>query len=414
MIHNFDESSAAFRKYVSQHKAPVIMQVLPALNSGGVEQGVIDLNKAIVEAGGQSIVVSSGGKRIHEITRHGGVHIELPVHSKNPFVMSRNVRRIRRLIRDYNVDIIHACSRAPAWSAQKAVKGTTARYVTSCHAAHKITGKLKRMYNASIANGERVIAVSHFLADYLENNYEIDPQNIRVIHRGLPLEKFHPNSVTPDRLIDIAKKWRVPDGAFVITVPARLTRIKGHIHVVDALSRLKRNDIFCVFVGSSQGKDNYRQELETYIEGKGLGSSIRLVDHCDDMPSAYMISAVVLCPSIVPEGFGRIPIEAQAMGRPIIATDHGGTRETIIRDETGWLVRPESGDELAHAIAEAMAMDNKQRAILGTKAMTHVAAHFTVEKMCAATLNVYAELLNDNPMQALPSNDTLVEQGQVV
>lgn len=393
MLRTPETSSIAFTNFVAGNRPPVVMQVLPALNSGGVEQGVIDLNAAIVRAGGRSIVVSSGGVRAHEITRAGGVHIQLPVHSKNPLTMASNIGKLRAIIREQHVDVVHACSRAPAWSAGRAVKGTHARYVTSCHAAHSISGALKRLYNSSIAGGERVIAVSHFLADYLEQNYKVNPANLRVIHRGVALEKFHPNSVTPDRLVKISAFMRIPEGASVVMLPARLSRIKGHMFLVDAVAMLQRKDIFCLFLGSDHGNEAYKKELESYIESKGLGAQARIVTNCDDMPAAYMISTVVTCPSLVPEGFGRIPIEAQAMGRPVIATDHGGAKETILRDETGWLVRPGDVHDLARALHEALSLDARERAILATHAMSHVAAHFTNEQMCQGTLDVYAELL---------------------
>lgn len=405
MLRTWDLDSLNFRRFVDQHHAPVIMQVVPALNAGGVEQGVIDINAAIVQAGGHSIVVSSGGKRMHEIVKAGGTHIEMSVHSKNPLVMAANVGRLRKIIRDMNVDIVHACSRAPAWSTGRAVAGTKARYVTSCHAAHKIEGAIKRMYNASIAKGERVIAVSHFLADYLEQNYKVDPNIVRVIHRGVAMERFHPNAVTPDRLIKVSQHMRIPEGAAVIMLPGRLSRIKGHMFLLDAIEALGRKDVFCLFVGSDIGNESYRTELEKYIEDKGLGANCRIVTNCDDMPAAYMISTVVASPSLVPEGFGRIPIEAQAMGRPVIATDHGGTRETIIRDETGWLVTPGDVDGLTRSLHEAMSLDGRGRAMLATHAMSHVARHFTNEQMCRGTLDVYAELLEGGGVKALPSND---------
>lgn len=405
MLRISDTTSLTFRKYVDHRGAPTIMQVLPALNAGGVEQGVIDINRAIVEAGGKSIVVSSGGKRVHEIQRNGGVHIELPVHTKNPFKMYGNVKRIRRLIRENNVDIVHACSRAPAWSCARAVKGTAASYVTSCHAAHKLNGMFKRMYNSSITGGERVIAVSHFLADHLETEYDTDPTKLRVIHRGLAVEKFHPNSVTPDRLVKISQDWRLPEGLPMIFMPARLTRLKGHMFFVDALEKLQNKDVFCILLGAAEKKSGYSNELIEYIQNKGLGGQIRIVDRCDDMPAAYMLSNVVVSPSLVPEGFGRIPIEAQAMGRPVIATDHGGAKETIIRDETGWLIKPNDVDAFAQALDEALHLNDKGRAVLATRGMSHVAEHFTVEQMASKTLDVYAELLNRNASRALPAYD---------
>jgi len=406
MMKTWDSASLTFRRFVEQNHAPVILQIVPALNSGGVEQGVIDINAAITRAGGKSIVVSSGGLRVHEIAKGGGTHIEMPVNSKNPLVMAANVGRLRKLIREMNVDVVHACSRAPAWSAGRAVIGTNARYVTSCHAAHKVGGMLKRAYNASIAKGGRVIAVSHFLADYLEQNYKVDPNVVRVIHRGVALEKFHPNSVTPDRLIKVSQQMRIPEGAAVVMLPARISRIKGHMFLLDAISALGKKDLFCLFLGSDIGTENYRKELEAYIDSKGLAGSCRIITNCDDMPAAYMISTVVVCPSLMPEGFGRVPIEAQAMGRPVIATDHGGTRETILRDETGWLVAPGDVDALTRSLHEAISLDARGRAMLATRGMSHVAQHFTNEQMCEGTLDVYAELLGVDAIKALPSNDS--------
>jgi glycosyltransferase involved in cell wall biosynthesis len=238
--------SQHFKNLVDSGHVPVIMQILPALNSGGVEQGVIDISAAIVRAGGKSIVVSSGGIRVHEITKAGGTHITLPVNSKNPIIMWQNIGRLRKLIRSMDVDIVHPCSRAPAWSAEQAVEGTSARYVTSCHSAHKVKGMFKKFYNASMTKGELVIAVSHSLADYLEEHYPIDPKKIRVIHRGFAIEKFHPNAVTPDRLIKISQAWRIPDGAAVVMLPARITRSKGHMFLIDAIQQLERK-IFSVY-----------------------------------------------------------------------------------------------------------------------------------------------------------------------
>ncbi|MDY0009343.1 MAG: glycosyltransferase family 4 protein [Bdellovibrionales bacterium] len=408
MIKTWDSASLTFRRFVEQNHAPVILQVLPALNSGGVEQGVIDINAAIVRAGGKSIVVSSGGLRMHEIAKAGGVHVEMPVHSKNPLVMAATATRLRKLIRDMNVDIVHACSRAPAWVAGRAVQGTDARYVTSCHATHKVGGMFKRAYNASITKGARVIAVSHFIADYLEQNYKVDPNIVRVIHRGVALEKFHPNSVTPDRLIKISQQMRIPEGAAVVMLPARISRIKGHMFLLDAIEALGKKDLFCLFLGTDIGNENYRKELEAYIDSKGLSGSCRIITTCDDMPAAYMISTVVVCPTLQPEGFGRVPVEAQAMGRPVIATDHGGTRETILRDETGWLVTPGDVDALTRSLHEAISLDPRGRAVLATRGMAHVAAHFTNEQMCEGTLDVYAELLGAGVVKALPYDDSFI------
>lgn len=388
-----NKAGADFGHFVTAGSRPVVLQVLPALHSGGVEQGVVDMNAALVKAGARSIVVSSGGPRVHDITRAGGEHILLPVDSKNPLTMALNARRLRAIIRKEKVDIVHAASRAPAWSAARAVKGTQARYVTSCHSAHKISGSLKRYYNSSIAGGERVIAVSAFLADYLEKNYGLPRDIIRVVHRGVALERFHPTCVSAQRMVAVAQQMRIPEGASVIMLPGRLSRIKGHAVLLEALSRLQRKDFFCLFVGSVRGNEDYGRELEKLTVSLGLEGRCRIVGDCSDLPAAYMLATVVACPSLVPEGFGRIAIEAQAMGRPVVSTNHGGARETIIDGETGWLVTPNDAGDLARAIEQAMALDAEGRAHMATRAMAHVAAHFTNERMCRATMDVYAELL---------------------
>lgn len=372
---------------------PTILQIIPELGAGGAEQGCIDVAAAIVRAGARAIVVSHGGYRVGELARIGAMHITLPVHSKNPFVMWQNIGRIRKLIKKYDVGIIHARSRAPAWSAWRACRGTSARFVTTCHAPYNISGEVKRLYNGSIAHGEIVIAISDYVAQYLKDNYRIDESRIRVIHRGIPLERFHPTAVTPERMVTLAREWRVPDGANIVMLPGRITRWKGHHVLIDAIAHLARPDVFCVMIGADQGRDEYRKELEDTIAAKNLQAQVRIVNQCHDMPSAYMLATVVVSASTDPEGFGRVPAEAQAMGRPIIATDHGGARETIIRGQTGWLIPPSDPAALAQAMQEALSLDAMQRAVLATRSMAHIATHFTKEQMTEKTLSVYAELL---------------------
>lgn len=377
-------------------KQPVVVQVIPNLGAGGAEQGCIDIAAELVRAGARAIVVSNGGPRVHELVRAGAEHVHMPVHSKNPLTLWKNIGRLRRLIKKERVDIVHVRSRAPAWSCWKACKGTKAKFMSTCHAPYNISGKAKRFYNSAIAKGERVIAISHYVADYLKENYKIDPRNIRIIHRGIALEKFHPGAVSAGQLIKLTDAWRIPDGSSIIMLPGRLTRWKGHLVLIDAMAELDRSDVFCVMIGDDQGRSEYRKELEEAIAAKNLEGRVRLIDHCNDMPAAYMLSTVVVSASTDPEGFGRVPVEAQAMGRPIIATDHGGARETIIRGETGWLVPPGDAPALCKALKEALSLNADQRGILASRAMNHVAHHFTRDHMADQTLNVYAELLQES------------------
>lgn len=376
-----------------EKRQPVIMQVIPALGAGGAEQGCIDIAAEIIAAGGKAIVVSNGGYRVNELERIGAIHIDLPVHSKNPLIMWQNIGRLRKIIRKHDVNIVHARSRAPAWSAWRSCQNTDARFLTTCHAPYNISGEAKRLYNGSIANGELVIAISNYVAQYLINNYTIDPTKIRLIHRGIPMARFHPAAVSPERMIELAEKWRIPDSANIVMLPGRITRWKGHHVLIEAIAKLNRDDVFCVMIGSDQGRVAYREELEEAINTNGLTERCRIIDQCHDMPAAYMLSTVVVCPSTDPEGFGRIPVEAQAMGRPIIASDHGGAQETIERGHTGWLIPPNNSEEFAIAIDEALALDENQRAVLASRSMEHVNMHFTKKIMAEKTLDVYTELL---------------------
>ncbi len=391
-------------------KQPVIMQVIPELGPGGAEQGCIDVAAELVASGAKAIVVSHGGSRVHELSRIGAVHINLPVHSKNPLTIMQNVSRLREIIEMYAVDIVHARSRAPAWSAYRACKKSKAHFMTTCHAPYNFKSSTKKAYNSVMAKGERVIAISGYVSDYLRNHFHLNDSTIRIVHRGIALEKFHPTAVTPERLIALSKEWRIPDGANVVMLPGRLTRWKGHHVLIEALSRLARKDVFGVIIGSDQGRIKYRKELEDFIAQNDMGAQIRMVDHCSDMPAAYMLSTVVVSASTDPEGFGRVPVEAQAMGRPIVATDHGGAKETIRRGETGWLVPPGDSLSMAEAIQEALALTPSQRSILATRAMAHIAENFTRELMVDKTLNVYAELLQGQALQHSHHADLRIQQ----
>ncbi|MEM6810850.1 MAG: glycosyltransferase family 4 protein [Pseudomonadota bacterium] len=379
----------------SMPSSPVIMQIIPELGPGGAEQGCIDVAIELKKAGSTPIVVSNGGARVHELARHDIHHIDLPVHSKNPLIIRKNIKKLRELIARHNVDIVHVRSRAPAWSAFFACKKSDAKFMTTCHAPYNFKSKTKQIYNSVMARGERVIAISHYVAHYLTDNYVINPNNIRLIHRGAALEKFHPSNLSPGQLIKLSEQWRLPDGANIIMLPGRLTRWKGHHVLIEAMDMLNRKDIFCVMIGSDQGRTEYRKELEASIVEKNLGGQIRIIDHCNDMPAAYMCSTIVVSASTDPEGFGRIPIEAQAMGRMVIGTDHGGAQETIIPKVTGWLVKPGDPRALCKAIKEALSLNSAQRTQMANHAMHHVYQNFSKEKMLDETLNVYAELLHE-------------------
>jgi glycosyltransferase involved in cell wall biosynthesis len=374
------------------------MQVLPELVTGGVERGTVDVAAAIVEAGWTSIVVSKGGPMVGELKRTGSLHIEMPVHSKNPATMHFNAAKLAGLVRELGVDIIHARSRAPAWSALKAAKLSGAHFVTTFHGTYNLGPmKIKRPYNAVMTKGERVIAISHFIAEHIVSEYAIDPSRIRVIQRGIDLDRFDPNRVSPERMIQLAQAWRLPDGYPVILLPARLTRWKGQQILIEAMAKLGRRDVRCLLVGSDQGRTDYRQELEAQVEKLGLTDIVHIAGDCSDLPAAYMLTDVVVSASTDPEAFGRTIVEAQAMGRPVVASDHGGAKETVIEGKTGWLFPSGDADALAQSISAFLDMPEEDREKIATEAMIHARERFDKRTMCKKTLAVYAEVLGIAP-----------------
>lgn len=370
-----------------------ILQVLPSLIGGGAERGAIDVAAAIQRAGGRAIVASEGGPMVRELERAGVVHITLPLAPKNPVAIWRNKRRLIGLIRDERVDIVHARSRGPAWSAYRAARRVGIPFVTTFHAAYKGRSAIKMRYNSVMAKGDRVIAISHFIAQHIQENYGLDPARLRVIPRGIDLSKFSPDKVSAERKIKLVSQWAVPDDQPVILMPARFSRIKGHALLIEALGRIGRGDIRCVMAGDDGRKPEYRAELVKLIHTRNLDSVVRLVPQTNDMPAAYSLATVVVAPSTVPEGFGRVPVEAQAMGRPVIASDLGGFRETIVDGVTGLLVPVGDVEKLAAAIEAALAATSEELAGLAAEAVANVQRNFTRERMCADTLNVYRELL---------------------
>lgn len=371
-----------------------VMQVVPAMVTGGVERGTVEVAEAIVQAGGRALVVSSGGPMVHELTRVGADHITLPVHTKNFFKMRKNAARLAQLIEEESVDLVHARSRAPAWSAYWACKRAKTPFVTTFHGTYSCGNVFKRWYNSVMTKGERVIAISSFIAGHMRQIYGVKRDIIRQIHRGVDLFRFDPEKVTAERLVKLATQWNIPDGVPVIMLPGRLTRWKGQLVFIDAIAQLGRRDICCLLVGSDQGRHEFHKELENRIKHHKLEGVVTLVDQCNDMPTAYKLSDIVVSASTDPEAFGRVACEAQAMGRPVVATNHGGARETVIEGKTGWLCEPSDVDSMTKALAKGLALTHEQREEMAERAVQHIRDHFTKEAMCAKTLEVYNEVLS--------------------
>lgn len=374
-----------------------VAQIIPGLGAGGAEQASLDVAAGLKAAGYRAIVISNGGSRVAELERSGGEHIAHPVHSKNPVKILVHAFWLAELIRTQKIDIVHARSRAPAWSAYLASKLAPCHFVTTFHAAYQFSNPVKKFYNGVMTKGERVIAISGFLAAHIRQVYGVSPDKIRTIPRGIDFDKFAPEKVTPGRRQALLRAWQIEEGRPVILLPSRLSPIKGQRVLIEAMKLLppQLGTATAVMLGDDQGRSDYRRELQRLIKTHGLESRVKLVAHCDDMPAAYSLAALAVAPSLVPEGFGRVPVEAMAMGVPVIASELGGYIETIGGREAGSLVPPNDPRKLAEAIQEAFAQNAGQRVARAGAAIAYARAHYNKHKMVADTLGVYAELAGE-------------------
>lgn len=373
----------------------ILLQVIPELEAGGAERTVLDVVEAVVAAGGSALVASQGGRLEEELAALGGRHVRLPLKSKNPLTIWRNAARLARLIRAEGVQIVHARSRAPAWSAMWAARRTGVAYVTTYHGVYNARSSAKRWYNSVMARGDRVIANSHFTADHVRAEHGVGEDRLRVIPRGVDLDRVSPDAVAPERIAALREAWGLAKTAApVLLLPARLTRWKGQLVAIEALARLQGDAApILVLAGDDQGRTEYRAELETRAAELGLSDRVRLPGHVADIQAALALADLVLTPSIEPEAFGRTAAEAGAMGKAVIAADHGGAREIIVQGETGWRVAPGDSDALAAAIEAAFRMGPEGRAAIGEAGMTRVRERFSKASLQSATLQVYQELL---------------------
>ena len=371
--------------------SPCVLQVLPALAAGGVERGTLEMAAALRSVGWRAIVASSGGPLVPALEALGATHVTLPLASKNPLTIWRNAAALEALILRERVAIIHARSRAPAWSAWLAARRTGTHFVTTYHGTYNEDLPFKRQYNAIMAQGERVIAISQFIARHIQERHGTDAQRIRIIPRGVDPTLFDPAAVTPDRLAALRQQWKLPGDAKVVLLPARLTRWKGQAVLVEALTKLPEK-VVAVLVGG--GKPKFRQELLDLAGKLGLADRVRLVGHVADMPAALMLADVVVHASTDPEAFGRAVVEGMAMARPVLAADLGAPPEVVRHGQNGWLVPPGFPEVLADAIGVVFALPAAERQLVCDRARATVLAHFTTEAMQQATLDTYWELLS--------------------
>ena len=375
-----------------------LLQVVPELDTGGAEQTTIDVAHAVVRAGGRALVATRGGRMAARLEADGGRLAQMPVQTKNPLVMLGNAARLVDLIRREKVSIVHARSRAPAFSALWAAQVTKTPFVATYHGVYNAGNGLKRWYNAIMTRGDLVIANSDYTRDHVLAEHHVDPAKLVSIPRGVDLERFNPSWVTGERVDGLRAAWEVDakDRRVKLLLAGRLTRIKGHLLIVEAARRMREqgtDNFVIIFAGDDQGRVEYRQEVENAVAAAGLSDHVRLVGHCDDMPAAYQICDIAMLPTTKPESFGRTAVEPQVMGKPVLASDHGGTTETVVNGETGWLVKVDDPDAWAAAMTKAIEMGGPRLAAMGQAAANRARRLYSVEAMCAATLDAYARVL---------------------
>lgn len=374
-----------------------LLQIIPSLDAGGAERACLDIAGAVHRHGGQALVASSGGRMAGELALLGGELVLMPAASKNPLVMLVNALRLVRLIRSRKVDLVHARSRAPAWSAWIAARLTGVPFVTTFHGFYNAQNPFKRFYNRIMLRGARVIAGSHFMAAHIRSTYHPQTDHVVVIARGIDAHRFNPEAVSPERVAALRQAWKIPDGARIVLLPARLTRWKGQLLLVEALAKLDRADVIVALCGDAQGRDGYEQEIRALAQKLGVAAQLRITGDIADMPAAYCCAHIAVSASSDAEAFGRVPVEAMAMGCSIVAADHGGAAETLRTSDDGpafgVLFAPGDAAALTAALARALAAPRGGGAERAAAARAHVLANYSTQRMCAQTLALYREVL---------------------
>ncbi len=376
-----------------------ILQVIPHLSAGGAERTTIEVAEALRAAGAKALVASVGGRLEGELTRAGAELIKIDkLANKNPLDIYGNATVLSKIIAKLHVDLVHARSRAPGWSALWAARRMKRPFVTTYHGVYNAKSAAKRLYNSVMARGDAVIANSDYTADHVRKEHPDAAGRIVTIHRGVDIKRFSPDAVLPARRAALAKAWRLPadNPGTIILLPARMTGWKGHREAIGAAAQLlsrKGAPWRMIFAGDDQGREGYLHELAQLIAQHGLDDRVSLVGHCDDMPAAFAFADIVIAPSNQPEAFGRVAAEAGAMGVPVIGSTIGAQGEIIVDGKTGFVTPPLNPSALADAIGNLLDSGPEGRKLMGEAAQIRVRQKFTTAALQQATLAVYERLM---------------------
>ena len=378
-----------------------VLQVIPRLGYGGAETGCYDIAHYLPENNCKSFIVTSGGELTKFIDKKKVKLIRLPVHSKNPMLIFLNSIFLIGIILFFNITIVHARSRAPAWSCLLATKLTGTKFVTTFHGTYNFNGKLKKFYNSIMVRSDLIIAGSNFIFSHIKENYSEhlnQKKKFLVIFRGINVDYFDASSKLEEDEKKLLQKWEIDKEKKIILVPGRLTSWKGQEMLIEAVNLTKvelgYEAFHLIILGSDQGRDLYKKKLVRITEQYRLTNQIKFIDHCKDMALAYHLSDIVISPSIEPEAFGRVAVEAQSMERLIIASNIGGSNETIINEKTGFLFEAGNVKSLSKKIIQAITMDESSLKLMGKEGRKNVIKKFNVEKMCFSTYSEYKRLVN--------------------
>ena len=378
-----------------------VLQVIPKLGYGGAETGCYDIAHYLPENNCKSFIVTSGGELTKFVDKKKVKLIRLPVHSKNPLLIFINSIILIGIILFFNISIVHARSRAPAWSCLLATKITRRKFVTTFHGTYNFSGRLKKFYNSVMVRSDLIIAGSNFIFSHIKENYYNylkSKKKFLVIFRGINIDYFDPSTKLETDEKNLLKEWEIKKEKKIILVPGRLTQWKGQELLIEAINLVKielgYEAFHVVILGSDQGRNLYKKKLVRLTEQYRLTNQIKFINHCKDMALAYQISDIIISPSIEPEAFGRVAVEAQSMEKLIIASNIGGSNETIINEKTGFLFESGNAKSLSEKIIRAITMDETSIKLFGKEGRKNIIKKFNVEKMCFSTYSEYKRLLN--------------------
>jgi len=378
-----------------------VLQVIPKLGYGGAETGCYDIAHYLPENGCESFIVTSGGELTKFVNKKKVKLIKLPVHSKNPLLILINTILLIGIILFFKISIVHARSRAPAWSCLFATKLTNRKFVTTFHGTYNFSGKFKKFYNSVMVRSDLIIAGSNFIFSHIKENYSeflSNQKKFLVIFRGINVDYFDSSTKLENDEKNLLQKWNINDEKKIILMPGRLTSWKGQELFIEAINLVKiklgYEAFHAVILGNDQGRDLYKKKLIRLAEQYRLTNQIKFIDHCEDMALAYKVSDIIVSASIEPEAFGRVAVEAQSMKKLIIASNIGGSNETINDEKTGFLFKSGDAESLSKKIVRGLTMDETSINLMGKEGRSNIIKKFNVEKMCFSTYSEYKKLLN--------------------